>query len=41
MEGRISCPQARLAYLHVFREAVWTITYMELMKKKDLTEIGS
>lgn len=26
-------------YLHVFREAVWTITYMELKKNKDLDVI--
>lgn len=27
------------AYLHVFKEAVWTITYFELKKKKDLIVI--
>lgn len=27
-------------YLHVFREAVWTITYLELKKNKDLDVIG-
>lgn len=27
------------AYLHVFNEAVWTITYMELKKRKDLDHI--
>lgn len=27
------------AYLHVFRDAVWTITYLELKKFKDLTVI--
>lgn len=28
------------AYLHVFKQAVWTIMYMELMKEKDLDKIG-
>ncbi|MDD4319470.1 MAG: hypothetical protein PHW10_04065 [Candidatus Peribacteraceae bacterium] len=28
------------AYLHVFRDAVWTITYFELKKHKDLLVIG-
>ncbi len=29
-----------LAYVHVFRHAVWTIMYMELVKVKDLDKIG-
>ena len=28
------------AYLHVFTQTVWTITYMELQKKKDLDIIN-
>jgi hypothetical protein len=28
------------AYLHVFRQTVWTITYIQLSKKKDLDLIG-
>ncbi len=28
------------AYLHVFKQTVWTITYMELKKHKDLDVIG-
>ncbi len=28
------------AYLHVFKQAVWTIMYMELMKEKELDKIG-
>ncbi len=27
-------------YLHVFKQAVWTIMYMELIKEKDLDKIG-
>ncbi len=27
-------------YLHVFRQAVWTIMYMELIKEKELDKIG-
>jgi len=27
-------------YLHIFRHAVWTVLYMELMKEKDLDAIG-
>ncbi len=29
------------AYLHVFKDAVWTITYIELKKNKDLTVIDA
>lgn len=29
-----------LAYLHVFRQTVWTITFIELQKQKDLDVIG-
>ncbi len=29
-----------LAYLHVFRQTVWTITFLELQKHKDLDVIG-
>ena len=25
-----------LAYLHIFKQTVWTLTYMELSKMKDL-----
>ena len=28
------------AYLHVFKQAVWTIMYMELIKEKELDKIG-
>lgn len=28
-----------MAYLHVFRQTVWTVTYLELSKKKDLDVI--
>ncbi len=28
------------AYLHVFKQAVWTIMYMELAKEKELDKIG-
>jgi hypothetical protein len=27
-------------YLHVFKQAVWTIMYMELMKEKEIDVIG-
>ncbi len=27
-------------YLHIFKQAVWTIMYMELIKQKDLDKIG-
>jgi hypothetical protein len=27
-------------YLHVFKQAVWTIMYMELIKEKELDKIG-
>ncbi len=29
-----------LAYLHVFKQAVWTIMYMELIKEKEVDKIG-
>ncbi len=29
-----------LAYLHVFKQTVWTITFMELSKQKELDKIG-
>lgn len=29
-----------LAYLHVFKQAVWTIMYMELIKEKEMDKIG-
>jgi hypothetical protein len=30
-----------MAYLHVFKQTVWTILYMEMKKEKDLDHIGS
>ncbi len=37
--GLVIAASMLFAYLHVFNEAVWTITYMELKKRKDLDHI--